>query len=393
MRYAITGATGFVGGALAAQLREAGHEVVALVRDPSRAAALTDLGVELLPGDLDDTAALDRLCTGVDGLFHVAGWYKLGERDPSVGDRVNVAGTRNVLAAALAHGVRRVVYTSTLAVNSDTEEQVVDESYRFTGEHLSHYDRTKAEAHDVALELAAPGPAGRHRAARARLRPRRHRPDRCPDRGGRAGRSAAGAVGGRRLLGPRRRRRPRPRARDGARRTGAVLHARRPPGDARRGPDPGRADRGHQGTARPSRADGARHRRAGRRARARRTAAARTTPRRRCAPRWPPTTARPAAPSTSSAGRPGRWSRVCARPWRRCAAPDRSAVRSPAASCPGPSAELEPGPGAVGQVERRLGIARPGPVDARHDDRHDVVAAAGQQGGPAAVPHRVLACR
>jgi dihydroflavonol-4-reductase len=157
MRYAITGATGFVGGALAAQLREAGHEVVALVRDPSRAAALTDLGVELLPGDLDDTAALDRLCTGVDGLFHVAGWYKLGERDPSVGDRVNVAGTRNVLAAALAHGVRRVVYTSTLAVNSDTEEQVVDESYRFTGEHLSHYDRTKAEAHDVALELAAQG--------------------------------------------------------------------------------------------------------------------------------------------------------------------------------------------------------------------------------------------
>ena len=157
MRYAMTGATGFVGGALARRLREEGHEVVALVRDPARASELVALGVDLLPGDLDDVAALDRLCTGVDGLFHVAGWYRLGRRDASVGDRVNVVGTRNVLEAALRNGVRRVVYTSTLAVNSDTEEQVVDETYRFTGEHLSHYDRTKAEAHDVALELAAQG--------------------------------------------------------------------------------------------------------------------------------------------------------------------------------------------------------------------------------------------
>jgi nucleoside-diphosphate-sugar epimerase len=157
MRYAMTGATGFVGGALARRLREEGHEVVALVRDPTRATALAALGVDLLPGDLDDHAALDRLCTGVDGLFHLAGWYKLGTRDASTGDRVNVVGTRNVLEAALRNGVRRVVHTSTLAVNSDTEEQVVDETYRFTGEHLTHYDRTKAEAHDVALELAGRG--------------------------------------------------------------------------------------------------------------------------------------------------------------------------------------------------------------------------------------------
>lgn len=157
MRYAMTGATGFVGGALARQLREAGHEVVALVRDPSRATALSELGVELRPGDLDSTAALDALTADVDGLFHVAGWYRLGERDGSVGDRVNVQGTRNVLLAALQNRVRRVVYTSTVAVNSDTQEQVVDETYRFNGTHLSNYDRTKAAAHDVALELAREG--------------------------------------------------------------------------------------------------------------------------------------------------------------------------------------------------------------------------------------------
>ena len=157
MRYALTGGTGFVGGALAERLRHDGHEVAALVRDPARADHLSRLGCELVEGDLSDAAALDRLCSGADGLFHVAGWYKLGQRDPSVGDRVNVEGTRNALEAARRAGVARTVHTSTVAINSDTEEQVVDETYRFTGRHLSHYDRTKAEAHDIALGMAADG--------------------------------------------------------------------------------------------------------------------------------------------------------------------------------------------------------------------------------------------
>lgn len=157
MRYAITGATGFVGGALASALRKAGHDVVALVRDRSRAGALEVLGVEFVEGDLDDALALDRLCSGADGLFHVAGWYKLGQRDSSPGTKVNVEGTRNVLDAAQRNRVPRVVYTSTLAINSDTQEQVVDETYRFTGEHVSVYDRTKAEAHDIALDFAGQG--------------------------------------------------------------------------------------------------------------------------------------------------------------------------------------------------------------------------------------------
>ena len=157
MRFAITGATGFVGGALARHLRDKGHDVVALVRDPARAQGLSARGVELVSGDLGDSAALDRLCGGVDGLFHVAGWYKLGQRDPSVGTKVNVGGTRNVLAAALRNDVPRVVYTSTLAVNSDTRGEVYDETYRHTGGFVSHYDRTKAEAHQIADGFAGDG--------------------------------------------------------------------------------------------------------------------------------------------------------------------------------------------------------------------------------------------
>jgi nucleoside-diphosphate-sugar epimerase len=132
--------------------------VAALVRDPARARGLADVGgVTLVPGDLGDASALDQLCTGADGLFHVAGWYKLGQRDPSVGETVNVVGTRNALAAAQRTGVPRVVYTSTLAVNSDTQGAVPDEQYRFMGRHLSAYDRTKADAHRVAEQFAAGG--------------------------------------------------------------------------------------------------------------------------------------------------------------------------------------------------------------------------------------------
>lgn len=157
MRYAITGATGFLGGVLARRLRDSGHDVVALVRDPARAAALSAAGVELVTGDLDDAKALDGICDGADGLFHVAGWYQVGSRTPELGRRVNVDGTRNALEAARRNSVPRVVYTSTLAVNSDTKGEVVDESYRFTGTHVSVYDETKAAAHDIAVEYASDG--------------------------------------------------------------------------------------------------------------------------------------------------------------------------------------------------------------------------------------------
>jgi nucleoside-diphosphate-sugar epimerase len=153
MRYAVTGGTGFVGGALIRTLRQAGHEVAALVRGDRP----LDPSVRIVQGDLFDAAALDRLCNAVDGLFHVAGWYKLGARDPSSGRRINVEGTEAVLSAAARSHVPRVVYTSTLAVNSDTHGAIVDESYRFTGTHLSAYDQSKAEAHDVALEFGRRG--------------------------------------------------------------------------------------------------------------------------------------------------------------------------------------------------------------------------------------------
>lgn len=152
-RYFVTGATGFLGGALVRRLRAEGHDVVALVRHPGRAGALTALGVTVAEGDITDRTTMTGPMAGADGVFHCAAWYHLGVRDKSVAYAANVEGTRNVLEAMRQAGVPRGVYTSTLAVFSDTRGRLVDETYHHSGPFISEYDRTKWLAH---YEVAVP---------------------------------------------------------------------------------------------------------------------------------------------------------------------------------------------------------------------------------------------
>ena len=153
MRYFVTGATGFIGTRLARQLREAGHQVDAIARDPGKAGDLTKLGVWVQKGDITDKESLRGPMNGADGVFHLAAWYKIGEKDRSPGVRSNIEGTRNVLELMKELGIPKGVYTSTLAVFGDTKGQLVDESYRHDGPWLSEYDRTKWVAH---YEVAEP---------------------------------------------------------------------------------------------------------------------------------------------------------------------------------------------------------------------------------------------
>ena len=157
MKCFVTGATGFVGGRLTQQLRAAGHEVIALARDPTLAGHLARIGAHLHRGDVTDKESMRAGMSGAHVVFHVAGWYKVGVKDTSPGQFVNVDGTRNVLELMRELKIGKGVYTSTLAVNSDTHGQVVDESYRFRGRHLSEYDRTKAEAHEIAESFIREG--------------------------------------------------------------------------------------------------------------------------------------------------------------------------------------------------------------------------------------------
>lgn len=157
-RYLVTGATGFIGGVMIRQLVAAGHTVVAVVRDPARAGALAAQGVELHRGDVTARTTLAAPMRGADGVFHVAGWYKLGVRDASEGERINVDGTRNVLEVMRDLGIAKGVYTSTLAVYGDTRGQVVEESYGYAGPFQSAYDLTKYRAHrEVAEPLMQAG--------------------------------------------------------------------------------------------------------------------------------------------------------------------------------------------------------------------------------------------
>lgn len=157
MKYFLTGATGFVGGVLARQLREAGHEVHAVIRSLQKASELQSLGVQLFTGDVTDKESMREAMQGMDGVYHVAGWYKIGAKEKSDGERVNVQGTRNVLELMKELRIRKGVYTSTVAINSDTQGELKNENYHFTGKHLTEYDRTKAAAHEIAKQFIADG--------------------------------------------------------------------------------------------------------------------------------------------------------------------------------------------------------------------------------------------
>lgn len=158
MRYFVTGATGFIGGRLARTLLGRGHQVVALARVPEAAASLKAAGAEIVKGDIVDKESMRAPMKGVDGVFHVAAWYKVGVDSKGEGERINAGGTRNVLELVRELSIPKAVYTSTVAVFSDTRGVLVDESYRHDGAFLSEYDRTKWLAHyEVALPMMKEG--------------------------------------------------------------------------------------------------------------------------------------------------------------------------------------------------------------------------------------------
>jgi len=159
MKYFLTGATGFIGGHLAAKLIARGDQLTCLVRNPDKAANLVQQGVTLVKGDVSDRAVMREAMRGVDGAFHIAALYKLGPEFKHQMVAANVDGTRNTLEAASEAGVPKIVFTSTVGVFGNTHGQIVDESYRVERQSLaSEYERTKWAAHyEVAVPLQQTG--------------------------------------------------------------------------------------------------------------------------------------------------------------------------------------------------------------------------------------------
>ncbi|HTB90895.1 MAG TPA: hopanoid-associated sugar epimerase [Steroidobacteraceae bacterium] len=159
MKALVTGATGFVGAAVARALLREQWQVRVLARRGSDRRNLRSLDVEVSEGDLTDMDSLQRAAQGCDGLFHVAADYRLGARDPAELYRANVEGTRNVLSAAHRAGVRRIVYTSSVAtIGIPADGTPGDEqSANSLDNMIGHYKRSKYLAEEVVREAAQGG--------------------------------------------------------------------------------------------------------------------------------------------------------------------------------------------------------------------------------------------
>ena len=161
MRALVTGATGFVGAAVARALVSAGWQVRALVREGSDRSNLRGLPLELAVGDLQDAASLDAALPKCGALFHVAADYRLGARDFEELYRTNVEGTHNLLIAARRAGVERIVYTSSVATigippdgSAGDEDTPVD-----LADMIGHYKRSKFLAEQLVLDSMDSGVA------------------------------------------------------------------------------------------------------------------------------------------------------------------------------------------------------------------------------------------
>lgn len=159
MRALVTGATGFVGSAVARALLQAGWQVTALVRPNSDRRNLQRLGAQLVMGDLGDPGSLDHALAGCEALFHVAADYRLGVRHPEELYRTNVDGTRNILEAARRVGTGRIVYTSSVAtIGLPADGSPGKEATPVAlADMIGHYKRSKFLAEQLACEAARSG--------------------------------------------------------------------------------------------------------------------------------------------------------------------------------------------------------------------------------------------
>lgn len=155
MTVLVTGATGFTGGHLATALARRGQSVRALVRPRSlarfQASDAAAAGVAAIEGDLASPDALGRACAGVEVVYHIAATYREAGQPDAAYRAVNVEGTRHLLQAATAAGVRRVVHCSTGGVHGHIAHPPANEDAPFNPGDI--YQETKLEAEQLARDF------------------------------------------------------------------------------------------------------------------------------------------------------------------------------------------------------------------------------------------------
>ena len=148
MKVALTGASGYTGGHVLKSLLARGDSVRALVREGSVTPALSKSGAEIVQGVLGKEEDARRLVQGCDAVMHIAAVYRTAGHPDSYYREGNVQGTRLLLEAALAGGIRRFVHTSTVGVHGDVRNPPADEDAPIAPSDI--YQETKAEADALA---------------------------------------------------------------------------------------------------------------------------------------------------------------------------------------------------------------------------------------------------
>jgi dihydroflavonol-4-reductase len=150
----VTGASGFIGGALASLLRERGDELVGLAHSDASVSVVAERGLRVVRGDVLDEASLVAGMERCDLVYHCAGINSHCPPDPDLLLRVNAVGPELVVRAAARAGVKRVVYTSSAASVGEAHGTVGDERSVHRGSYLSVYDRSKHEGEQAAFAAA-----------------------------------------------------------------------------------------------------------------------------------------------------------------------------------------------------------------------------------------------
>lgn len=159
MKALVSGATGFIGGNLVGELLKQSYQVRALVRKGSNHQNIQGLDIEIALGDLRDRESLMRALDGCDVLFHMAASYTFWTPDSRVMYETNVKGTENILTAALAQGIKKVVYTSTESTIGIPENNRLgtEEMEVKPGDLPGHYKKSKYLAERLALKMCHEG--------------------------------------------------------------------------------------------------------------------------------------------------------------------------------------------------------------------------------------------
>jgi dihydroflavonol-4-reductase len=155
----VTGSTGHIGNVVIRELLVRGKKVRAFVLRGEDLSPLKDLDVEIVEGDVLEPASLEKAMKGVNLVYHLAGMISILPGQFEFMRRVNVDGTKNILAACKKMGVRRMVYTSSIhALRRIPDGKMIDEKVDFDPDNrMGDYDRTKAEASLAVLAAAHEG--------------------------------------------------------------------------------------------------------------------------------------------------------------------------------------------------------------------------------------------